>query len=225
MKLVLLSDTHGMHRELTIPECDIILCGGDITMNGQLPVVYDFINWLANQPARHKVFVAGNHDGSFQDSRKNKIREVLIQHPDVYYLEDDSVILEGIKIYGSPWQPWFYDWAFNVKRGFEIAQKWAKIPSDTDILLLHGPPLGYGDRVDSGDRVGCADLLEKVLEIQPNLVIFGHIHSGWGMYHVTAKTTAFNVAVVDESYTVVRDPVVINYNDFTENAVYLQNNK
>ena len=50
--------------------------------------------------------------------------------------------MEGVKVYGSPWQPWFGGWAFNLERGPDIAAKWALIPDDTDVLLTHGPPAG-----------------------------------------------------------------------------------
>lgn len=224
MKIVLISDTHTQHRKLTIPECDILIHAGDISDRGELSQVYDFINWFADQPAKHCIFIAGNHDWSFTDSRKNKIREVLIQHPKVIYLEDSEITIEGIKFYGSPWTPTFYNWAFNADRGKSIAHVWEKIPYDTDILIIHGPPYGYGDKVPYDGSVGCEDLLQKVLEVQPNLVIFGHIHGGRGMYTITRKTTAINASVLDDSYILVGDPIVIDYDDFTENALYLQNN-
>ena len=74
-----------------------------------------------------------------------------------------------MKFYGSPWQPWFCDWAYNLARGEEIAAKWAAIPSDTDVLVTHGPPLGHGDLCSSGQRAGCLDLLERVHALRPRV--------------------------------------------------------
>jgi hypothetical protein len=51
------------------------------------------------------------------------------------------VIIEGVKIYGSPWLPSYHDWAFNLERGGEVLkQKWEQIPNGTDVLITHGPP-------------------------------------------------------------------------------------
>jgi len=59
------------------------------------------------------------------------------------YLEDSGTVINGIRIWGSPWQPWFCDWAFNVERG-ELMKYWKLIPTDTDVLMTHGPPIGHG---------------------------------------------------------------------------------
>jgi Icc-related predicted phosphoesterase len=226
LKLVLISDTHNKHRKLDIPECDILIHAGDISDRGELPQVYDFINWFSNQPATHKIFISGNHDFSFQDSRKNKIREALIQHPDITYLEDSETTIEGIKIYGSPWTPTFYNWAFNADRGAPLKYVWSKIPEDTDILVVHGPPRGYGDRIEgSVERVGCKDLLERLLVVKPKLCIFGHIHEGWGMYTMRVPPenpelgfethiTCINASVLDSQYFLMNDPIEIEYEDF-----------
>lgn len=88
---------------------------------------------------------------------------------------------ESLRFYGSSWQPWFYDWAFNLQRGTEIRAKWEQIPIDTDVLITHGPPYGFGDRITRGEHVGCLDLLDAVVKIQPRLHIFGHIHEGYGL--------------------------------------------
>jgi len=55
-------------------------------------------------------------------------------------VQDSSINIEGIKIYGSPWQPSYHDWAFNLERGEAIRKKWDLIPGDTDVLITHGPP-------------------------------------------------------------------------------------
>ncbi|CAH1108078.1 unnamed protein product [Psylliodes chrysocephalus] len=95
------------------------------------------------------------------------------------YLEDSGLELYGIKLYGSPWQPEFGNWAFNLRRGEECLSKWNAIPGDTDILITHTPPLGHGDLVCSGIRAGCVDLLSTVQQrVQPKYHIFGHIHEG-----------------------------------------------
>ena len=83
-----------------------------------------------------------------------------------------------MKFYGSPQQPAFFDWAFNVERGpAKIGKFGERIPADTDVLVTHGPPLGRGDLCSSGLRAGCVDLLQHVQQrVKPKLHVFGHIH-------------------------------------------------
>ena len=88
------------------------------------------------------MLVAGNHDQSIEAWG---IPDGLRCH----YLQDAGLELFGLRIWGTPWQPWFYDWAFNAPRrdGEEfLASKFDAIPGDTDIVVAHGPPRGFGDR-------------------------------------------------------------------------------
>jgi hypothetical protein len=110
------------------------------------------------------------------------------------YLQDDSCTVSSftpsdsapsssIKIYGSPWQPEFFDWAFNLPRGQPLADKWAKIPPDVDVLITHGPPHGILDKTTQGHNIGCEELrkLFDTQSIKPRLHIFGHNHEDYGM--------------------------------------------
>ena len=95
------------------------------------------------------------------------------------YLQDSSTEIYGLKIYGTPWQPKFCGWAFNLERGQELCEKWDKIPEDTDVLITHTPPVGYGDLCSTGIRAGCVDLLMSVQQrVKPKYHIYGHIHEG-----------------------------------------------
>jgi hypothetical protein len=117
------------------------------------------------------------------------------------YLQDSGVEWEGLHVWGTPWQPWFFDWAFNG-RPEELRQRWALIPEGTDILVVHGPPHGYGDGVpEDGEvrRTGCPHLLERIQIIQPRLVVYGHIHEGRGEWQV-GPTRLANVTIMDEKY-------------------------
>ena len=127
------------------------------------------------------------------------------------YLEDESeTVLGGYKIYGSPWQPEFYNWAFNLSRGEECSKMWDKIPLDTDILLTHGPPVGHGDKCRSGHNAGCVDLLARVVDhVKPIFHIFGHIHEGYGA--TTNGTTTFvNASTCTLSYKPDNPPLVFD---------------
>src|SRR5437868_14905360 len=130
-KIVCISDTHNCHDQIEIPESDILVHAGDATTSGTVEQVKAFNAWFSSLPHRHKIFIAGNHDWLFE--RNNELARQLLD-AEITYLQDSSVEIEGLKIYGSPWQPRFFDWAFNVDRGDAIAKKWRMIPLDTDIL-------------------------------------------------------------------------------------------
>lgn len=150
------------------------------------------------------VAIAGNHDFVFQ-----KAPDLVPKRPDVWtYLQDQELIWNGLKIYGTPWQPWFWDWAFNLPEE-DLEAIWAKIPDDVDILLTHGPPRGCGDFV-GGEHVGSKSLRERILAIdRPILHVCGHIHLGHGSYKL-GKALVLNTSVVNEKYVYTHPPVVID---------------
>lgn len=112
--------------------------------------------------------------------------------PNYTYLEDNECKLNhpvtqaetALSVYGSPWQPEFYNWAYNLPRGAALREKWEMIPTHTDVLITHGPPHGILDRASDGFLCGCQDMLEIVrTRVKPRLHVFGHIHEGYGERH------------------------------------------
>jgi Icc-related predicted phosphoesterase len=207
-KISLISDTHGKHDLITkdLPGGDIIIHAGDVSNVGKSNEIYDFLNWFSTLPYKHKVFIAGNHDFGFEI-----MNEIAPEYQElgVTYLMDRMVEIDGLKIYGSPWQPRFYDWAFNVDRGEAIAKKWEKIPENLDILITHGPPFGILDDTIQGQRVGCEELYKKVTQVKPKYHIFGHIHYGYGM-KIMEETTYINASSLGERYEYRNKPVLIH---------------
>ncbi|MFN8395634.1 MAG: metallophosphoesterase [Bacteroidia bacterium] len=126
----------------------------------------------------------------------------------VIYLNDSGVEIEGVKIWGSPIQPWFFDWAFNRQRGADIAKHWALIPEDTDILVTHGPPYGILDRTDDGKLVGCEELIKVVERIRPKIHVFGHIHEAHGSL-IKDGTHYVNASILNLRYMRVWDATVV----------------
>lgn len=208
MHLVCLSDTHNLHDRLVVPEGDVLLHAGDFTARGTAREVAAFGAFLARQPHRHKVVVAGNHDFLFQEE-PGRARALL---GDVIYLEDELARVGGLTVWGSPWQPWFHDWAFNLPRGAALAEKWARVPEGVDVLVTHGPPHGLFDRTAAGERVGCEDLTRALVRIRPRLHLFGHIHEAYGAAHVDG-TLAINACNCDLRYRAVNPPVVVDWVD------------
>ncbi len=190
MKLVVLSDTHGRHKTIDIPDGDVLIHAGDFSVwFGTLEELAEFNDFLAQLPHVHKIVVAGNHDFPFE--RENAEARAILTH--AHYLQDEALEIEGVKFYGSPWQPEFLNLAFNLPRGEPLRRKWDMIPSDTDVLITHGPPHGIGDRTFDGLHVGCEELLARVQEIKPRVHVFGHIHEGRGRIDI-GETTFVNAA-------------------------------
>ena len=211
-KITIISDTHGKHHEITddLPGGDILIHCGDF-MNGGWDVEesIDFLDWLEDiKGYKHKIFIAGNHDIIFENDPKLALA-LTSAYKNITYLQDSFIEVEGLKIYGSPWQPVFCNWAFNLPRGAALKAKWDLIPEDTDILVTHGPPMGFNDQVNGkGESLGCYDLKQRVLDIKPKLHCFGHIHSGYGI--VPEDSTKFiNTSVLNESYEYTQKPINI----------------
>lgn len=204
MKLVCISDTHGKHAQLALPLGDVLIHAGDFSARGKVHEITAFNQWLGQQPHRYKIVVAGNHDFLFETDPQ-QARQLLTH---AIYLEDSGVEINGLYFWGSPITPRFFDWAFNRSRGPEIARHWAIIPAHTDVLIVHGPPHGILDKVWLGGHVGCADLKKELQRIQPQVVIFGHIHEGYGTYSEEG-ISYINAAILNRLYQPSHAPIVI----------------
>ena len=195
IRIVAMADTHLYHEGLVIPDGDILVHAGDMLQHGSLEELGRAADFLRALPHPTKIIVAGNHDVCFE-KRPAEARALL---DGFIYLEDEGATVGGLSFYGSPWQPKFRIWAFGATRGAELASKWAKIPERVDVLVTHGPPHGFGDRIqwrDQERRVGCADLLARVRVVQPPLHLFGHIHQDPGRW--TDGATTFANVTTDE---------------------------
>lgn len=207
MTLTLISDTHFRHNQLELAGGDMLIHAGDLCGHGTEGEALAFMRWFEKQRYKHKIFIAGNHDWFFEEYGKTYIDKIIPKN--IHYLNDSGVEIEGLKIWGSPVQPTFLDWAFNRKKGKEINKHWKIIPNDTDILITHGPPFGILDRTTSNYNAGCEMLLKKVNEIKPKLHVFGHIHEGYGMVK-KGKTIFVNASSVNINYQLVNSPVVLD---------------
>jgi Icc-related predicted phosphoesterase len=214
MKIVAISDTHNHQKRIKLPEGDIIIHAGDATSRGYKHEVIEFLKWYGSLDYQENIFIPGNHDFLFQDN-PDLCKELCNQY-NVTLLNDSGLDLNGIKIWGSPITPWFHNWAFNRFRGENIQKHWNMIPSDTDILVTHGPVYGILDELEradgskTGNHVGCEQLLQKILEIKPKIHISGHIHCGYGRQKFL-DTEFFNVSVCDEMYSPSNPPTEIEF--------------
>ena len=208
-RIVCLSDTHNFHEQIRVPDGDILIHAGDATGRGTIAEIEEFNYWFAGQPHKHKILIAGNHDWLFETSNLTARR--LLDNS-IIYLEDSAVEIENLKFYGSPWQPRFYDWAFNLMRGAELAEKWKLIPNDTDVLITHGPPHGILDEVPRQyfvENTGCEELRKRVEKVRPKLHVFGHIHCGYGQTEQFG-VNFINASNCNEEYEPVNAPFVVD---------------
>lgn len=202
MRAAILADLHGHLPE--VPACDLLLLGGDLCPAVDHGVERQaawldgpFRTWLQAAPAAAIVGIAGNHDFVFE-----RQPELVPDDLPWTYLEDSATHACGLAIWGSPWTPWFHDWAFNAPReGGEddLAARYSTAASGTDVLLVHGPPRGYGDRTTAGVDAGSTALLDAIDRVQPRLCAFGHIHEARGTW-TRGATRLVNAAAVDQLY-------------------------
>jgi Icc-related predicted phosphoesterase len=203
MRFVALSDTHGKHN-FDLPPGDVLLHAGDVSSRGLKSEIQRFLDWFSSLDYTYKIFIAGNHDFFFEEATKQEIEAMI---PDnLIYLNDSGVEIEGIKIWGSPVQPWFHDWAFNRKRGPEIQKHWDLIPANSDIVITHGPAFGIHDRLVSGMPVGCEDLLPTLQRITPKVHLCGHIHEAYGERQV-GETLFLNASILNVRYEIANAPI------------------
>lgn len=228
MKIVAISDTHNRHGRLVIPECDLLIHAGDFTGQGMQSEVKAFAQWLDTLPAKDIIIVPGNHEEVFERCYPQSKKWITDECPGAIVLVDETVVIDGVKIHGSPVTPWFMDWAWNRARDWKEAQfrnvgliqpHWDAIPEGTNILITHGPPyeildeLAYVDGTPKGQFIGCQQLLKRVKEVKPDLHIFGHIHTHGGREKHEDGTSFYNVAVCDEMYVPINPIRVIEYNE------------
>uniref|UniRef100_UPI004056A745 metallophosphoesterase family protein n=1 Tax=Candidatus Electrothrix sp. TaxID=2170559 RepID=UPI004056A745 len=207
MKIAIFSDTHMSHWEIKVPDADLLIFAGDMTHCRTDQEVTDFNQFLGSLQHRYKVVVAGNHDHKLTDDPE-KAKSLLSE---AIYLQDEAVVIEGIIIYGSPWNPLFNDYAcdaFALPRGQVLKKKWDMIPFDIDILVTHTPPSGILDRNGPVSH-GCTDLAAAVFARKPRYHIFGHIHNRHGA--VKHGETWYINANVQGKGGILRSPIVLEY--------------
>ena len=211
MRVVTTADIHGLLPD--VPPCDVLVLAGDITPVSDHDVAFQarwldttFRTWLDAVPAEHVVAIAGNHDFVFERAPET-VRPLRWT-----YLEDAACTIDGVRFWGSPWTPWFMDWAFNAPRHDEaekfLAERYSTCPDDADVIVLHGPPRGFGDHTSRGVDAGSTAALDLVDRGAAQLCVFGHIHEGRGEWQ-RGSTTLANVTYVDLAYDPIDAPLPV----------------
>ena len=216
-KLILdiLSDTHGKHAKFKCEGGDILIHAGDCTSGGSLRDSIDFLNWFSSQDYSHLIMIAGNHDWAFQSqptllADECRKRKIILLNDSGIILKDMSDPTINIRVWGSPIQLEFNNFAFNCQHGADIKRHWDLIPNNTEILITHCPPYGILDEVvqiggfpySPPNLAGCQDLLNKIKETNVKLSVFGHIHEARGIIYKDLVTYV-NASSLDRQYAIV----------------------
>lgn len=201
MRLILLADTHDRHQGVDVPNGDVLIIAGDITMFGRERELQRFNAWLARHMHPLKILVPGNHDLMFSSDYRRASSLVWR----CVCLLDEGFTYRGLKFYGTPWGCRMNMWSFSGPP----PSGWGSIPIDTNILITHAPPAGILDRTWAGQHAGHTGLWNRVAVVKPDLHVFGHIHEGRG--EVTYGETRFmNVSVTNPRYQLTGQPIVLD---------------
>jgi predicted MPP superfamily phosphohydrolase len=238
MKVTLISDTHTKHNQLNgdLPGGDLLIHAGDFMNSGYNPMeAMEFFNWFDKiNNYDTKVLIAGNHD-RWMENQSEEALGILTGYKTIEYLQDEEMVLDfdgpngdhpedNIRIYGSPWQPEFYNWAFNLPRNGEaLKAKWDAIPENTDILITHGPAQTYLDTAGAPYHtplLGCELLKERIELIKPKIHVCGHIHGGYGYYY-NGHTHFFNASILNEQYNYANKPFHFEWDSTTNEITWL----
>lgn len=222
MRIVCMSDTHGIHHPENIPDGDVLIHAGDLSLGGEIYEIQQSLAWFRRLPHTHKIFIGGNHDKALMTDRLIPFKEQMKPHKSknpLIYLENSSVVIEGLRFYGSPTARTFGEIRAFMKSGHSLQRHWEGLPS-CDVLITHGPPLGIRDEsishtsmngkvIEQVEHLGCVHLLNAVKDIKPRLHVFGHIHSGRGVELVN-ETIFVNPSMIDGAYKPAgREPIVV----------------
>ena len=210
MRVVCISDTHELHRELGVPSGDLLIHAGDFTFWGKgTRAIKDFNAWLGELPHKYKIVVPGNHEYILESNP-----ELRWMINNATLLINEATLIDGIKIWGSPMTP-HYGGAFGRSNAPDRVRAYARIPFDTDILVTHGPPYGVldGSPEEYPSPAGDPELRQAVIRIRPHLHVFGHVHSGYGV-RPTRHTLFVNAALLGLDGTLENRPIVVEITKF-----------
>jgi predicted phosphohydrolase len=206
MRVICLSDTHELHREVLVPDGDLLIHAGDFTFFSKRPsMLRDFNRWLGELQHRHKVVVPGNHDYLLENASARS----LITNANL--LMDSGATIEGIHLWGSP-ATLLPGGAFCRPDAADRRCHWARIPIDTDILITHSPACGILDGAPNSDQhEGDPELLAAFERVRPILHVCGHVHEGYGSLW-KKHTCHVNAALLDQELGgVERNPIVMDF--------------
>lgn len=218
MKIVCISDTHSLHLKMThpIPDGDMIVHAGDFTNVGRFTEILHFRDWYGKLPHKNKLLICGNHEREVSEETQTVMN--VFNEAEIDLIHDETIELDGVRFFGQPRTPEFFDWGWMYQRGAQAKKIWDQVPIETDVLLCHGPPFGYGDLCpDFNNRqgpqihVGCGDQVEMLKRTQIPFVVCGHIHESYGVHMTPWGTVVVNASTCTSRYQPTNRPLVIDF--------------
>ena len=213
MKVVVISDVHGKWKQLTVPDCDLLISTGDYSFKGEHSMINDFHKWLNMQPAKHIISGQGNHEKAVELNFDFCKQIALKKCPRAHFIDEGLIEIEGKRIWYSAITRFFHNWAWNRHPGADIQRHWDLIPNNLDIIATHGPCYGILDYVTHNGVVrnlGDPQLLQKVLEVKPKVFVSGHIHYCGGISKEVEGITFINASNCGEDYRIQCQPMIFN---------------
>ena len=197
MKILHISDTHNKHHELGfMPEADVLVHSGDFTLGGSDMEALDFLEWFCDQPYKHKIFIAGNHDDCMIDATLEGLPD------NVHYLHNNGTTIDGVSFYGVPMLAEYVDGEMKLMEHYD------HIPKKVDVLITHRAPLGILDSTDNNIHYGSSLLLDRVTALKPKINLFGHTHDAYGITDWNGMLFS-NAGVTDWKYNIRYSPRII----------------
>ncbi len=178
LKITALSDTHGEHRRLDVHSCDILIHCGDVCNAGDMGQITDFFEWFSNLPAKHKIFISGNHDLPFE--LEPEFAQNLIPSG-VTFLNNGIIEIDGLVVAGI-------EATMGLLDDIEIDER-------VDILVSHCAPYGVADE----NGKGCRKLKKLICDTHPAISIFGHYHADGGSDQIIGGIRYINAS----SYNII----------------------
>lgn len=218
MKITAISDLHGHKPSLS--GGDLLIIAGDLTATDKWVDWLFFFNDISCWSKIYKniVVIGGNHDNELVKSDILKsfyahISDINFDKPkitNVHYLKDESITIDGLKIWGSPWSPSFVGVNPRCKAFMRndslLKNKYAKIPNDIDILISHTPPYGLCDRIEefgthyhAGSKT-LLNLLDSGRLKNLKYLFCGHIHEQGGTQTEYKGVKIVNCSYLNERY-------------------------
>jgi len=212
LKICCISDTHGSHNEIVFDDkmlsCDILIHAGDWSFLGKPEEIFEFNRWVGTLPFKEVIVIAGNHEVFLEKMGKDIAKQYLFN---AVYLENETFVYKGYKIFGTPISSRFYNWAF-MKSEEEAFRILSRMPEDVDVVVSHGPCRGILDKVYRAggimENTGFQSLRDKVFQVKPKLFISGHIHNDSGIEE-HERIKFINCALLDDVYSLTKIPVVV----------------
>lgn len=206
MRLVATADTHFPIPTNMVPDGDVFILAGDMMYSGFADEWQPRIDSIAALPHKHKLFVPGNHDIWFQRFTGPCIQQIREAGVEWCGTETKPThTIDGVRFGACPFVTNLPNWAYNSTE--DRISDYLEDMGRVDVLICHSPPSGIMDS-DGKGRYGLGAIRRYISRFEPDVVICGHVHEGYGEMKV-GRTFVYNVAMCDEYYEQVNPPMII----------------